>query len=341
MYTIKLINSYDEWEQFNTNTPFSVFVQSRYYGEFYRKLGEEFWIIGVYTDNNILCGGSLVVSTHAKRGNFLYLPYGPIIDFEDDAMRIQFFDFLKKFAKEKKYDFVRISPLVEDKTSISTTLTSYGFRPAPMHVLAENSWILDLSKTEDCLLKEMKKNHRNLIRRCEKDGVIVKQYIDNKQALNRLHEMLDKTAKRHNFFRFSKKYINTEFKTFADRNQAMVFEATLPNGHVDASAIIMFYGNMAVYRHSASLHQDKRLPTSYLIQWEVIKEAKRRKKLWYNFWGVEPEGEKNHPFSGIGHFKRGFGGFQKDLLHCHDLPITYKYWINWIIESIRKIRRGF
>ena len=63
---------------------------------------------------------------------------------------------------------------------------------------------------------------------------------------------------------------------------------------------------------------------------------------WYNFWGVEPkDASASHPFSGIGHFKRGFGGFQEDLLHCQDLPITKKYWVNWIVETIRKRKRGF
>ena len=186
----------------------------------------------------------------------------------------------------------------------------------------------------------MKKNHRNLIRRCEREGVIVQK--KHAEGLNTLHKLLDETAKRLKFHRFSRKYINDEFEIFNKHNQALIFEATLPDGTIDASAIIMFYGNMAVYRHSASLNTNKKVPSSYLVQWEVIKEAKKRGMTWYNFWGVEPpHAKKTHPFAGIGHFKRGFGGEQKDLLHCHDLPLTPKYWLNWLVETIRKYKRGF
>ncbi len=341
MYCIKEITHEDEWELFNKKTPFTVFVQSPTYGSFYKKMKESYWIFGVYK-NNILVGGSLVVSTHAKRGNFLYLPYGPLLDYADEAMCAAFFSYLRAFAKEHKYDFIRISPLIDDHRATINLLHRYDFIPAPMHVLAEQSWILDITPPEETLLKNMKKNHRNLIRRCEKEGVTVHTYTEmDTPALQRLHAMLDVTAKRLQFSRFSHTYIDTEFNSFAEKQEAVVFEAKLPDGTVDASAIIMFYGNMAVYRHSGSLHTNKHIPTPYLIQWHVIQEAKKRGVQWYNFWGVEPKHAKNHPFSGIGHFKRGFGGFQKDLVHCHDLPITYKYYLNWCVETVRKIRRGF
>ncbi|NCO04776.1 MAG: peptidoglycan bridge formation glycyltransferase FemA/FemB family protein [Candidatus Magasanikbacteria bacterium] len=340
MFHIKQLDNHQEWETFNKNTPYSVFVQSTLYGEFYEKLGEQYVIFGVYDEKNTLIGGSLAVTTHAKRGNFLYLPYGPIIDFKNKTLVKQFFDTLKAYAKEQHLDFIRISPLTDDSKLTQKTLKDLGFISAPMHVLAENSWLLNLTVSKETLLKNMKKNHRNLIRRCEREGVIVQK--KHAEGLNTLHKLLDETAKRLKFHRFSRKYINDEFEIFNKHNQALIFEATLPDGTIDASAIIMFYGNMAVYRHSASLNTNKKVPSSYLVQWEVIKEAKKRGMTWYNFWGVEPpHAKKTHPFAGIGHFKRGFGGEQKDLLHCHDLPLTPKYWLNWLVETIRKYKRGF
>ena len=71
---IKEIKNKEEWEKFVLTQPFTLFVQSSKYGEFYEKMGEKFWIFGLY-ENNVLVGGSLVVSVHAKRGNFLFIPY--------------------------------------------------------------------------------------------------------------------------------------------------------------------------------------------------------------------------------------------------------------------------
>ena len=133
-----------------------------------------------------------------------------------------------------------------------------------------------------------------------------------------------------------------EFQSFAQQNQTLVLNAYLEDKRLDSSAIIMYYGNTAAYRHGASVGLDKKVPTSYLLQWEAIKEAKKRGIKYYNFWGIAPDNApKSHPFKGITHFKKGFGGEQKNLLHCQDLPISSKYWLNWIVETVRSINRGF
>lgn len=332
---VKLVTNKSEWEKFVLSQPHALFVQSSHYGEFYEMMGEKSWIFGVF-DGDKLIGGSLVVSTHAKRGNFLYLPYGPL----GEGAKI-LFPHLKKFAKENNFDFIRCSPFWPLGEGSEDILKQSGFRHAPMHILAENTWMLDLSKSEDELLAQMEKTHRYLIRRCEKEGVRVEKYI-NETALEQFNNIHDETAKRHHFHRFSKDYIEKEFKTFAPHDEVMVISGFLPNGLIDSSSIIVFFGNMAAYRHGASLNLDNKLSTSYLVQWEAIKEAKRRGLKWYNFWGVVPaKAGKNHPFYGITHFKKGFGGAQMDLVRCHDLPISWKYWFNWIIETLRSLKRGF
>jgi len=321
--------------------PFSPFVQSPAYGEFYKSMEEQFWIFGIYDQQDVLVGGSLVVSTHAKRGDFLYLPYGPMLDYDNTEMVNAFFDHLYTFAKKERYDFIRVSPLTDNTSDVQSKMKSKKYRPAPMHVLAEYSWILDITPDEETLMKNMKKNHRNLIRRCIKENVRIDLRQDQ-EALNLLNTALDHTEKKHEFIRFPKAYIQKEFDIFKHRGETEVITSHLEDGTFDAASIIMFYGNMAVYRHSGSFNRNKKIPTSYLIQWEAIKEAKRRGMKYYNFWGVMPPDAKNsHPYKGITHFKKGFGGFQKDLLHCHDRAVSKKYWLNWIVETVRRTKRGF
>ncbi len=340
MYSVKQVTDVTVWERFVCSQTYSPFVQSHAYGEFYKSIGERYWMLGVFDEKGELVGGSLVLSVHAKRGNFFYLPYGPVLPKEQEAREL-FSNTLIALAKKEHMDFIRVSPFFQDSEEGREAFRSFGYKPAPMHVLAENSWILDVTKKPDVLMSEMKKNHRNLIRRCEREGVRIEMRSDT-EALDIVHRLLDATEKRHNFTRFSREYITSEFEQFAERGQATVFIAYLPDGTIDAAAIIMFYGNMAVYRHSGSLNLDPKIPTSYAIQWHAILEAKKRGMQWYNFWGVEPlDAPKSHPFAGIGHFKRGFGGVQIDLIHCHDLPLTHKYWINWIVETFRKLKRGF
>lgn len=335
---IKQIQNKQDWEIFLSNQEYTLMNQSYKYGDFYESLGEKSWVFGVYEDEKLI-GGSLVLSTHAKRGDFLFLPYGPVGNITKILKPLT--EYLKTFAKENKYDFIRISPFIENNKVNRGVFSENNYRHAPIHVLAETTWLLDLEKSEEELLMAMNKNHRNLIRRCEKEGVRIKK-LDNLNALEEFNKLHDFTAKRHHFHRFSNDYVKKEFEAFIPDNEVIVWKAYLPDGKLDTSAVIYYYGNMACYRHGASLVQNNKIPTSYLLQWESIKEAKSRGMKYYNFWGIAPDNaDKNHPFKGITHFKKGFSGFQKDLLPAYDLPITKKYWLDWGIETLRRIKRGF
>lgn len=342
MMEIKQVLHKEEWDNFIKSQTNTLFVQSSNYGDFYQQLGETSWIFGIYEDGRLI-GGSLVVSVHAKRGNFLFLPYGPILptNQKEDSVG-ELVKVLKILAKKEGYDFIRVSPFLEKTDENLEIFSKLGFCSAPIHILAETTWLLNIkNESDENILSAMNKNHRNLVRRCIKEGVkITKQ--SGEQAIEIFNDLHDQTAKRHNFHRFSRSYIEKEYNVFAKNNEALVINGYLPDGQLDSSAVIMYYGNIAAYRHGASLGLDKRTPTSYLVQWEAIKEAKQRGMQIYNFWGVAPSNAgPKHPFSGITHFKKGFGGRQVDLLPCQDLPISWKYRVTWFIETLRRIKRGF
>lgn len=354
---IKSITAPADWERFIAAQPHTLFVQSIHYGEFYESMGEQSWLFGVYKNDNdalvsdtllgdALIGGALVVSVHARRGNFLYIPYGPVLDqsltpAEVAAAEKALFETIKKMARTNKYHFLRVSPFISNDTATRARYQAAGFRAAPIHALAEYTWLLDIRADEPTLLANMEKNHRNLIRRCEREGVRIDISATPEAVadFNRLH---DTTASRHKFHRFSAEYITKEFQAFATQNQAVVIRAYLPDGTLDSAGIFMYYGSMGAYRHGASLVSDKKIPSSYLLQWEAIREAKRRGMMWYNFWGIAPDSAPaHHPFRGITHFKKGFGGSPLELLNCQDLPLSPRYWLNWLIEKTRSVKRGF
>jgi len=341
MYTTKILQQQDEWEIFVKKQIFTLTTQSWHFGEFYKSRGDDFFVLGVY-DGGTLIAGSLVLVVHARRGTFLFLPYGPILSHDKQTCFSILLDELKKQAKKYKANFIRISPFIETSDiKMQTILQKEHFKKAPLHMLAEHTHMLDLTKNDDKLLMDMKKNHRNLIRRCEREGVRI-EISKNRQDLQKFHNMIDFTAQRHNFTRFSNDYVEKEFDAFTKSGEVLIFCAYLPDGTLDSTAVIYYYGSMSAYRHGSSLIQNPKLPTSYLLQWRAIQEAKRRGMQYYNFWGIAPDdAPKNHPFKGITHFKKGFGGKTYDLIPAHDYIITNKYYINWIIEEFRRRKRGF
>ncbi len=340
MFQVREITDSLLWDSFICSQKYTPFVQAAAYGDFYRSLGEKSWIYGVF-DGNTLIAGSLVVSVHAKRGNFVYLPYGPVtLSPSKEALGL-LLDRIHRDAKKRGYHFVRTTPFWPDLDHVRAVFENNGYTAAPMHILAETTWMLDITAAEDELLSGMNKNHRNLVRRCDREGVTIEVGSEQKM-LDQFNDLHDETAKRHNFLRFSRDYIEKEFHAFADSGNAIIINAYLPDGTLDSSGIFMFFGSMSVYRHGASLMGNKKIPTSYALQWAAILEAKKRGMTYHNFWGIAPESApKTHPFKGITHFKKGFGGEQLDLVPCHDKALSVRYFLTWVVEYIRKIKRGF
>ena len=50
----------------------------------------------------------------------------------------------------------------------------------------------------------------------------------------------------------------------------------------------------------------KNISCSYLLQWEIIKDAKKRGCDTYNFWGISSPDNNLHPWYGTYLFKKKF-----------------------------------
>lgn len=327
------------------------FLQSWNWGEFQKLDGNRFWRFGVYSNNNLV-SVALVTKIKAKRGTFLFIPHGPISKDKTEVSNFQVLDALLKelkgLAKSESASFIRVSPIWEGNEIDSKTFLGLGFREAPIHMHAEVTWELDIQPSEEELLKGMRKTTRYLIRQAEKnkDIQIVKSH--RIEDLEKFNEVYVETAKRHNFVIFPMRYLKNEFSAFSEDNQILIFLGKYKN-EVVSSAIFVFWQNIAFYHHSGSLSKYAKIPVSYLLQWEAIKEAKKRGCALYNFWGIAEDDWKieigslkigKHPWAGLTHFKMGFGGYRRKLVKTQDFVLSLKYWPNYIIEKIRKIKRG-
>ena len=181
----------------------------------------------------------------------------------------------------------------------------------------------------------MRKTTRHEIKKAILTGMEIKT-SKNPEWIKKFYEIQLQTAGRQGFTPFNYKFIHGQFKVFAGAERALLYSAELKS-KVLAQAVIIFYGEEAVYHYGASTEEGRKCPGAYLIQWEAIKEAKRRRMKRYNFWGVSDPEDKKHRFYGISIFKRGFGGEDFEYLHAQDLVINYlRYVINYVIENARR-----
>ena len=342
MYILEL-NNKENWEDFLLRCDEKTFLNSWNWGEFQKREGERIWRFGIY-DNEQLISVALVIKVKARRGTFLFVPHGPNINNQDTRNNNQILETLtnklKEIAKQEKAHFIRIAPIWEKSKQNSDFFEQLGFVPAPIHIHPEATWELDIKPSEQDLLMNMRKTTRYLIRQAQKNRDIEIVKTQNIEDLKKFNEIYCSTATRHKFVPFSLKYTQNQFSSFLPDDQILVFLGKYKN-EVVSSAVIVFWQNIGFYHHGASLSKYNKIPVSYLLQWEAIKEAKRRGCERYNFWGIAPDDNKNHPWAGLSLFKKGFGGYRKDYVQTQDLPLSMVYsLITRPFEKIRKIKRG-
>ena len=336
MAKIKLeeISDKIQWEGFISKHPEVNFLQSWYWGEFHLALGKKIHRSGFFSDGKLV-GVMLSVVEDAKRGRYLTVPDGPIIDWKDKSISEAFVAEIKRIAEIEKCVFVRVRPQLQSDDFSKKLFASFGFKDAPIHLHAELTSQLDVTISENEILKNMRKATRYEIKKGTNEGIEVTS-TDDPEALKKFYDLQLETAKRQKFVPFSFKFLSEQFKVFASEGKALLYSASFGK-ELLAQSFIIFYGQEAAYHYGASTDEGRKHPGAYLIQWEAIKEAKRRGIKRYNFWGVAPEEEKNHRFYGISIFKRGFGGEDFAYLHAQDLVINKsKYLINSLIENGRK-----
>ncbi|MBI4837261.1 MAG: peptidoglycan bridge formation glycyltransferase FemA/FemB family protein [Candidatus Portnoybacteria bacterium] len=359
MLQIFIINDKNTWESFIKSCDEYTFFHSWSWGEFNLLMGYKAWRLGIY-ENDDLAGAVLVLGIKAKRGSFLFVPHGPITKNPKSEIssclqetcsnskqtkntKIQnvlncLVAYLKDLDKAENYAFIRVSPLIEKNEENEKLFKNLRFRAAPIHMHAESTLLLDITKPDEELLTNMRKTTRYLIRQAEKGGVRVE--IENPLTGKNFLRLQNEVVIRKHFVAFSERQINSEMESLGKNGELAIFNARYKE-EIIASALIIFYGDRAFYYQAASASKFKNIPAPYLLVWRAIQEAKRRGCTTFDFYGASPDDQPNHPWAGPTLFKKGFGGYRVDYLPAQDFIVSWKYWFTWLIETARRIKRGF
>lgn len=336
---IKTISDQVAWNDFVLTCHPYTFLQSWEWGQVQKTTGDDVQYLGFFEEGTQV-GVALVITVNAKRGRHFLIPHGPIAKDEAKALGLvpALLEYLKGNNKHKACA-IRIAPLFISSEQRLSRLKSLGMRPAPLHVHAELTWILDISESEEMLLSVMRKTTRHAIKKAQTSEISV-EIVEPGQALDRFWKLYKETKERHKFTPWPYEMLKAQIDIFDASNK--VFTVIAKHKGEDVSAgILIHFGLTVYYYHGASKRLPSSLPANQLVQWTAIKEAKRRGALFYNFWGIAPEDQPNHPFAGITTFKKGFGGKAYDYMHAQDLPLSPAYYLLWAVESWRKYKRGF
>jgi peptidoglycan pentaglycine glycine transferase (the first glycine) len=344
----KEVLSKEQWEGLAEKSANKTFMQSWSSMKWRQDMGQKVWLWGVYDGDNLIAGSLVAMMPAFKKFNlnysFLFVPHGPLIDKKYWNRREEIFSLivrqLKKIGKENRnISFIRISPAWPRNDLSEKSLKKMGLRKAPMFVTPEVTWTLDLDPSEDALMKGMRKTTRYLIRQGLKNDKLTVGCGDSAEEFKSFLDLYKTTVTRHDFHAFSLDYLAKEMKHLKESGELLIFNADYLNNPI-ASAMIIFYQGTAYYHQGASANdQPKDAPGSYLLQWKIIQEAKSRGCHSYNFWGIADTDDPRHAYRGLTLFKKGFGGDRVDYVFTQDIPLSWFYWLNSLVEKIRRKKR--
>ena len=212
--TVKNIEEKSIWEELALSKNEANFLQSWSWGEFHKAFGKTINRTGFY-ENSKLVGVMLSVIEPARRGKYLTVPGGPIMDWQNKDLINAFSMQIKTIAQENNCVFVRTRPQLKSDEFSKKIFKDLGFIKAPMHLHAELTSQLDITKSEDQLLAQMRKTTRYEVRKAIKEGIKVIA-TKNEKEIKKFYDLQIETAKRQKFVPFSYEFLHEQFKVFAE-----------------------------------------------------------------------------------------------------------------------------
>ena len=310
------------------------FLQSWQWGELYQSLGDVVVRRGIKRDGQLV-GMWQGIIKNARRGRYLEVPGGPLIDWTNLELTKEIVADMRRIAKEQQCVFVRIRPQLLDSDEHRTLLTNVGFRHAPFHLHAEHTNILHLTSSQEELLAGMRRQTRYEVRRSTKQDIEV-SLVSGEKAIEQFYQVQSDTAARQGFVPSSKQFLLALAKTFGDNLK--VYQS-VKDGMLLNMALVVWSGEEADYYEAASTPESRKFAGAYGLQWQAICDAKAAGKTRYNFWGIAYSNDPHHRYAGVTTFKRGFGGDDITYVPAHDLVLHPTYLKNWLIETARRKKR--
>ncbi|MBI4226360.1 peptidoglycan bridge formation glycyltransferase FemA/FemB family protein, partial [Candidatus Roizmanbacteria bacterium] len=201
------------------------------------------------------------------------------------------------------------------------------------------SWtqIIDLTKSEEELLKSMHHKTRYNIRLAQKKGVVVKE-IANDEAFEIFSKLYFETCKRQKYFGHSLSYHKTVWENLK-KEIAYILIAFYKDTPLAAYELFFFHDTM-YYPYGGTSLEFRNLMASNLLLWEAIRLGRKISAKKFDVWGsLSADYENGHPWAGFTRFKQGYGGKFTQLIGSFDLvinPVEYK-----IYNALSKLRNSF
>jgi len=272
----------------------------------------------------------------APLGGFVYAPRGPVIarEAEGDGPAA---DPSPAAVANAVGGYVRrsrraVAVSIEPDEDAGEFPLSPDWREAKTPVLPARTLILDLRRSEDELMADMSKKHRQYVRKSGREESLEIRPVETLEQLDACLEVYRETSERADFGLHEDSYYHDAFTMLGD--DAPVWAAYVDDRPV--AFLFMAQSSRTAFELYGGMDETgQRLRANYALKWHVICEMKRRGIVRYDFGGLINDG--------VTTFKKGWASHENLLAGSWDLPGPgYRIWtegLPLVKRAVRALRR--
>ncbi len=306
-------------------------LQSELWGEFREKTG-----VKVVRKNDLQVTIHPIPYTNFKIG---YFPKG-------NEINQKMLNDLLEIGKINNCIFIQIEPNVEKSNTKQYNFKNLYRSAHP--IFTKYNFVLDLTKSEEELLRNMNQKTRYNIRLAQKKGVEIIEDNSDK-AFEEYLKLTKETTQRQKFYAHGERYHRLMWETLRTQNKNNEFSIHLLkaiyNKETLAAWILFVLGNTLYYPYGASSIKHREVMASNLMMWEAIRFGKKLNLKKFDMWGaLGPNPNVKDPWYGFHRFKEGYGSDLVEFIGSYDLvinPFMYHIYktadkIRWALLKIKK-----
>lgn len=286
-------------------------IQSWEWGEFRKSLGLPLLRYGLYKNGKLYKAFQITLHKIPFTDKYVgYLPKGPAPD-------KNLADALRKIGRENHCAFIKIEPDVEQGIGYRVQgIENYIKSPKPL--FTKYNFILDLTKSEEELLKGMHPKTRYNIRLAQKYGVKVAERTDD-EVFKIYLKLYFETCRRQGYHGHNQYYHQQVWETLKKAGMARILIATYKKQPLTAWLLLNFKDTL-YYPYGGSSQDYPEVMANNLVAWEAIRLGKKLKLKKFDMWGADPR-------HGFHRFKQGYGGKLVEYIGTYDLVFDWPLYL--------------
>lgn len=231
-------------------------------------------------------------------------------------------------------DVVRFAKSALRADMIVQSLNHVHFRVMPDGAIGApfGSYQIDLSFAAEELLARMHQKHRNVVRKAQRDGVVIHFGSDQRQ---KCIELFRATMQREGMSCPEAAYFE---RLHAKLENQIKFVIASKDGEPQAAAMIPWNRHAGYYLWGGSVAAPYG-GSANLMHWEIMKRLKAQSVKMYDFVGARINPGAGSKLEGIQRFKCRFGATM-NVGYLWKMPLTHKCYLYNALRKLKNTGKG-